>query len=312
MSCVFRGLKEKYPQHQIELITSNEYMSGSLIEIAEHNPFITKIHLIEPWHSTTTTTRQCWPQFFASPDITEELLWKIADITIDLNTACIEHESQAWLAKKIPMIPRYEIWCNRAGVIPSTYKPIYKITQEEQKIADEFIYKNWGNKRLIGVGLGACDKKRALTIGKLRQICKGLKNQGLHPITIDPTNRFEDLDYIIGKRFKELMPLIKRMDAVITVDSGLLHMAGTLDTPIIGIFGPTDPDMRMKLYRGSAINSKMLVPCAHCWYGYQCLKEQNPSLHYKCLTKIRPEIIIEETLRWVNSNPSRHPDQVNI
>ena len=35
--------------------------------------------------------------------------------------------------------------------------------------------------------------------------------------------------------------MTKRLQKVVTIDNGIMHMMGLADTPMIAIFGPTDP-----------------------------------------------------------------------
>lgn len=302
MSCVYRGLRERYKNAEITLICGRVYLAGAVVDVAEHNPFIDKLYTIEPYEGVTERTREVWAKYFANcPPLENELIWRNADLAIDLNTPCVDYE---WEAMKNGGIkkPRYQIWCEAAGVTPSTHAPVYRITKPEFDAADAYLREQgWEGRRLIGVGVSSCDNKRAAGIGKLRSVYDGLREAGLFPVTVDPTFRFPDQPGIIGKRVSELMPIISRMEAMVSVDSGLLHMAGTVGTPVVGIFGPTDYQMRMGMYLGSAIDSRKLVPCAPCWYEYPCLRDM-PSQHFRCLNKLLPGVIIEETLRWANKS----------
>ncbi len=301
MSCVYRGLREKYPHHTIKLATAEIYLGGALMDIAERNPFIDEIHPIEPYDCTTQRTKDVWGKYFSAqtPNIEDELIWKMADITIDLNTACVDYEWSAMDNGGIEK-PRYVIWCEHAGVIPSSYAPVYRIDNAERASAQAYAAEHWGGQTVIGVGLSACDKKRALGIGKLEAICKALSNEGLYPVTIDPTCTIPGVDYLINKRVREVMPLLEQMAVVVSVDSGILHMSGTVGTPVVGLFGPTDQRMRMGNYIGSATDSRKLLDCAPCWYKYPCDSQQwfrhKP---FECLSRIPIGGIVEETLRWV-------------
>lgn len=299
MSCVYRGLKETYPNSTVSLVCGLVYLAGALVDIAEHNPFIDNIYTIEPYDAVPAQTRLVWGKYFGnSPSLEDEIIWKQADLTFDLNIPCVQYEWGAMLNGGIKK-PRYQIWCEAANVQPSTYFPVYCITPTEFATADAFLASSgWTGKRLVGIGVSSCDNKRAIANGKIHDVCEGLREAGLFPVTIDPTFKFPDVPGIIGKRVSELMPIISRMEAMVTVDSGLLHMAGAVGTPTIGIFGPTDYRMRTALYKGSSIDSRNLMPCAPCWYAYPCRNNPNPALHFQCLNKIRPEVIIEETLRW--------------
>jgi ADP-heptose:LPS heptosyltransferase len=298
MSCLYRGLRETYPKHTIKLVAPSIYLGGALIDVAEHNPFIDEIHIIEPYDCTTQHTKEVWAKYFENaPNIENELIWKMADKAFDMNTPCVDFE---WNTNSIDK-PRYQVWCDAANIVPSSYAPVYKIRPDELAEAKGYAAEHWEGKKVVGVGLAAADKKRALGLGKLEDICHMLQQAGVHPVTIDPTCKIDGVDYLINKRIRELMPLMHCMDTVISVDSGLLHMAGTVGTPVIGVFGPTDYRMRMGNYLGSAIDSRQLMPCTPCWYGYPCTKDdgRHGIKPYECLNKIQPEVVVEETLRWV-------------
>jgi ADP-heptose:LPS heptosyltransferase len=303
LSCVARGLREKYPDHRLVYVTSNLYLGGGLLDIANHNPLWSEVIVVEPWDETGKQTKLTWAKYFspATPEIEEDLLWKMADHAFDLNASCVLKE---WPEMNSPggvITPRYVAWCDACGITePSSYAPIYRITDQERKAAKEYTVKHWAGKTVIGVGLSACDKKRALGIGKLTEICTSLAAEGLHPVTIDPTCTIPGVDYLINKRIRDLMPLIEQMRVIVTVDSGTLHMAGALGVPVVGIFGPTDYKMRMNNYLGGATDSRQLVDCAPCFYKFPC--DSGKAFHHKpfeCLRRIAVTGIVEETLRWV-------------
>jgi ADP-heptose:LPS heptosyltransferase len=300
LSCVFRGIREKFPQHEIICVTSRLYLAGGILELAEHNPYIDSILVIEPFEATTQTTKSWWKEFAASPRLEDFAVVRKADFVIDLNTVCIETEITECRNFGRVLTPRYKIWCDAAGVVPSSYFPCYEFSKNELRAAQQYKKENWPlGKKVIGVGVAASTPDRSLKPGVLIDVCRQLRDAGCHVVTIDATRKYEDFDYLVGKRIAQLMPLISEMDVVLSMDSGVLHMAGAVSTPVIGIFGPTDYKMRMGQYTGSAIDSTQLTPCAPCWYNYPCKKERNPADHFKCFQKISPSVIVEEVLRWV-------------
>lgn len=302
MSCVYRGLKEKYPNKTITLITAKIYLGAALLDIAEHNPFIDEIFCYEPFEGTTENTKRVWHREFGnSPSIDDgsDPLIRDAYEVIDLNTACVDYE---WAVQPNITKPRYQIWAEKANVWPlKDTSPAYVITEGEQEKADTYL-KKYEGQTLIGVGISAFDRKRAMGVGHLHTICHQLQERGYTPITFDPTFTFPDVEYKIGYRISEVMPIINRLKAMITVDSGLLHMAGAVKTPVIGLFGPTDPSMRMNTYIGSAIDSRKLMACAPCWYRYSCLSSLDENEHYKCMKRIPIDVVVEETVRWASGS----------
>lgn len=63
---------------------------------------------------------------------------------------------------------------------------------------------------------------------------------------------------------KELACLMKRADLLITTDSGPMHLAATLGTPIVALFGPTAP-WRTGPYAAPAEIVNKQLPCAPCF-----------------------------------------------
>lgn len=83
--------------------------------------------------------------------------------------------------------------------------------------------------------------------------------------------------------------LISRLAAAICNDSGLMHIAAAVNTPVIGIYGPTSPDTHPPLADARRILSARTLcsPCHQriCPYG-----------HHACMTRITPEQVCEATL----------------
>ena len=69
--------------------------------------------------------------------------------------------------------------------------------------------------------------------------------------------------------------VISRLDAMVTNDSGPMHIAGALDIPFIAIFGPTHPDLGFCpgypsgtiIYSGIACSPCSLHGYSHCRMG---------------------------------------------
>jgi len=71
--------------------------------------------------------------------------------------------------------------------------------------------------------------------------------------------------------------IIAAARAVVANDSGLMHLAGFLGTPVVGIFGSTSPDWTRPLGKRSVVlyNRRPCSPCFRptCRYGhYECLR----------------------------------------
>ena len=85
----------------------------------------------------------------------------------------------------------------------------------------------------------------------------------------------------------DAIALIARAEAVVANDSGLLHIAAALNRPVIGLYGPTDPDHAPPM-ADVAKSLSLHLDCAPC-------KERRcPLGHRHCMRKMMPEMVWDE------------------
>jgi len=91
--------------------------------------------------------------------------------------------------------------------------------------------------------------------------------------------------------------LINKMNLVIGVDSGLLHIAASLKIPAVGIYGPMNP--KKWLLRGAIHRSLYLdlscIPCGlrkPCHFDRACLKDIKPELVIQTVEEMFKEGVI--------------------
>ena len=82
------------------------------------------------------------------------------------------------------------------------------------------------------------------------------------------------------RSIKQLIELIRHASLFIGGDTGPLHIASILDIPVVGIYGPKDPEIYGP-YNGKAIVIKKDVPCSPC--------RKRTCSDPKCITLILPK-----------------------
>jgi GT2 family glycosyltransferase/ADP-heptose:LPS heptosyltransferase/predicted SAM-dependent methyltransferase len=97
----------------------------------------------------------------------------------------------------------------------------------------------------------------------------------------------------------QIAELIGRSKCFVGSDSGLLHVAGTTETPIVGLFFSAKGEYRVPYRRGElGWRTKILKPSVEC---YGCLAMEKPPVvfcdckrsDYICLSQITPDMVLQ-------------------
>jgi len=85
-----------------------------------------------------------------------------------------------------------------------------------------------------------------------------------------------------GTTLRALLGVFARAAVVVTNDTGPMHMANALRTPVVGVFGPTEPAATAPFHQPSAVVRAEAAPC------WPCLYRVCPYDH-RCLTAVSAE-----------------------
>jgi ADP-heptose:LPS heptosyltransferase len=294
LSPVFRGLKEKYGKHcQVTVATTWAYGAGALPDLWRNNEFVDSITRVEPTEYAPEMLRSNRWEFSCVPNDWIPECVRNSDETIELNVICSIVETAEMMTAAGVQTHRTDIWANHAQVNPSSKKPILNLTKDELAEGKEWCDKNLGEGKRVGVVLRTMAPERnwpwtsAFTLQ--------LHRQGYKVVTLDTMNKINDeMPAVIGKRIRPVAAIIAHLDAVVTPDTGLLHVAGAVGTPILGLFGSTHGGVRMTHYAGSYTAPERIVPCAPCFYKYGCKLDKNPKNHLACMKKLSVPLIEHE------------------
>lgn len=95
---------------------------------------------------------------------------------------------------------------------------------------------------------------------------------------------------------KGLAAVFERAAAVVSTDTGPMHIAAAVGTRVVALFGPTAPN-RTGPYGPGHVVLQAGLPCSPC-FSRQCRRPAAEPL--ACMTRQRPEAVIEAVLKIVD------------
>lgn len=292
---VARGLKQQVPDAEVHFLTK-----GIFKNILEHNCYIDKI----------ITLDLSWDLMIHQLQI--EKYDYIIDLHHNLRTLRVKNalhvksfsfnklNIQKWLltALKINRLPhvhivdRYLNTVKRFGVINDGKGLDYFYEEEDEKCLNDIpLSHKFG---YIAVVIGAAHATKKLPNEKLKHLCNILN----YPIILlggkedrkNGTYIASDNDIKIYNacgifKLNESAVLVKYADAIVTHDTGLMHIAAAFKKKIISVWGNTIPEFGMYPYYGesSISNIKSEVKNLHCRPCSKIGHNKCPQTHFKCM-----------------------------
>jgi hypothetical protein len=163
--------------------------------------------------------------------------------------------------------------------------------------------KTTGDRLLIGINPGPSWRVREWAASKWQKLINQIHSEYEAVIIQFGTNKGDgsseydsltDVKSLAGcLKGEELLALIASCDLIISIDSGPVHLAGAVGTPVIGLFGPLDPASRLPP-DSAAVGLFSDVPCLFC-------NNRTPVIHWcdgcpndiACMKKLECETVFE-------------------
>jgi heptosyltransferase-2 len=256
---VFRAIKEGLKNCHLTYALPNEY-----VPVVENNPYLDKVIVYER----------------------DKINSDDYDLLIDLTRPCARYEHTH--RPKVDL-HRTEIFLKESGMDTKNKLPFYKVKDEERDEAKEYLKK----RKFIGFQLRSAAEIRNWKLDNFKTLSKMIlsKWEDTNIVLFDKdliVNWLSSRVILFNNRtIRQVAALIEQATAMVTVDSGLMHLAGALKVPQVALFGNIDADCRMKFYpETKVIQLKKQLKCVPCWENY--------CGDLKCMNLITPEMVMNE------------------
>ena len=306
---VIRCLKQQVPNAEVHYLTK-----GSFKNILEQNPYIDKI----------ITLDLSWDLMIHQLQI--EKYDYIIDLHHNLRTLRVKSalhvqsfsfnklNIQKWLltALKINRLPklhivdRYLDTLKNFDVVNDGLGLDYFYKEEDEQCLNDIPLPH--KMGYIAVVIGAQHATKKLPREKLKHLCNILE----YPvILLGGKEDKQDGKYIASDNdikiynacgifeLNESAVLVKHADAVISHDTGLMHIAAAFKKRIISVWGNTVPEFGMEPYYGKfeIRNSKFEIRNLHCRPCSKIGYNKCPKKHFKCMRLQNVDKIVENALQ---------------
>jgi ADP-heptose:LPS heptosyltransferase len=215
---------------------------------------------------------------------------------------------------RIPhVVERYAEAAGLAGLPIEALRPRIAVT-EEDRAAGMLLQRSWevSGTDCVGLAEGASRRMKRWPEESFARLGEALRGRGLKTLRfLDPATgpQLQDAradggveqDGAVRATLRPLKALLARCRAVVTNDSGVMHLAVGLGVPVVALFGSTVLELGFGPLgeRDQVIERDLACrPCAvhgarFCWLG-----------HGRCLTAITPEEVLEYVLRVTGEEES--------
>ena len=99
------------------------------------------------------------------------------------------------------------------------------------------------------------------------------------------------IDLVGRTSVREAAAVLASCELLISVDTGLIHLASAVGTACVGLYGPIYPELRMHPGLGRAVISAE-AQCRGCFHWYDGEIENCPKDHHECMRLISVESVV--------------------
>ncbi|SRR6266487_3205882 len=339
MTPAFHALKIAFPQAQLTLLTSPVGAQVGQLDPDIDEVIVYEAPWIDPWQQLPQeSTREqamiallrekCFDAAiiftsFRQSSLPAALLCYLADIPLRLAASLDGSGSLLTTRHKHPERMMHEVergfdLISAIGVEPAGQALILQVPYEAQQAIQDFLsHKHSDGRPLIVLHPGCSMPARTYSWEQYAEVVTQLAKQTQALITLTGGKNEEELIARILQRvhptaraqtlvgafsFAQFCALIQRADLVITNNTGPMHIAAALKTPVIALFALTNPPEQWKPW---GVAHRLLyhdVPCRLC-YSRVC-----PYQH-ECLSLVSPQMVVDAARAFLVST-AEHMQEV--
>lgn len=156
---------------------------------------------------------------------------------------------------------------------------------------------------LVGLNLSASRPIKQWPLAQFVEVAQQVVRMGAIPVLLGgPTDRaiaarFQEMSAVevvvaTGRlNLRQSAALLQRCRVVVTADTGPMHLAVAVGTPVVAIFGPTDPELTGPIGDNCVVVTRDLA-CRPCLQQPTCQRTE-------CMTELPAAMVLREVVRFL-------------
>jgi len=299
---VIRALRKKYPAAEIDFIVKEEYLA-----VIQGNPHINLVFPYKKNKDSIKLLKQVISDKKYSLIVDLQNNLRTLSLTFGLGTTVVRFKKNG--LKKLLLVHFKINLLRDAKQIPLRYADCLQgITLDGEGL--EFSLGNNSpvrNTNCIGVAPGSKHFTKRYPVDRLAEIAKLLLLKGyeIHLIgAADDREYCETLAQLApgtinrckGNDTKQIAKEIAECSLLLCNDSGLMHLASAVKTPVAVVFGSTVEEFGFTPYNNKHIiiqdNSLSCRPCSHTG------RADCPKKHFKCMLNLSAEMVFNRVIAF--------------
>ena len=268
------ALKFKYPTKQLHVAVQK-----NLCDVLKYNKYIDEVI-----------------------DVSQPINLKRYEFIIDISSPCARYESIRLQNGKTIEKNRVEVFAEAlrtreliTGIVPKFY-----LSKEELDYGKRFLVLNKCNvhKKTIGLSTRSAEIYRDWPEQHYKTLVNMLKHK--YNLVVFHDKKVEQHENVTDATcfpFRNMASILSACDGLITVDTGLLHIAEALSIPTVALFGPIDYKARCKGYKTILVITGNL-PCQPCWRNshQKCSYKNSIKNYSECMEYILPKHVLKAAI----------------
>jgi heptosyltransferase-2 len=306
-----RSLRARHPDARLVFVTKR-----AMAPLMANNPYLSDLVTLEPGEPLRSLVRRL---VALDPTHGLDLHGSLRSTALRLLVRCPwRGYSKRKLARAVlvstkidlygrgvPVAERYFEAATGLDVRPDGAPPEFFLGTEAREHAQHWLAEQGvGEAPFAVLAPGAAHFTKRWPLARWRAAAEDLRERGYTVVTVGgPADRAlgEALGPVAANAagacsLQETGALLARARVAITGDTGVMHMATGVGTPVVALFGPTVRQFGFSPYRGASVVLERALDCRPCSVmgGPRC-----PMGHHRCLVDIAPEDVASAVERLV-------------